>query len=257
MGYRDGEFVFIHGFGSGPFGLPYDSSKPQGQVYGPAGCKPVPFWCRDLERRELTLLHYMEWKARVAKEQSSSYEGRLFVVTLKLAEVWVRGFQANEKRRNVRAFNRIRYVKKGKRKRKVPILSVYTSCSAWLRATEDFPAFLKKIVDDYFPSDDNGFHWDLGQIAHNKCGGSENKSRVPAHAQGCAWWRRKRCRDSKKRSRKLLTPADLVRDVRLHELQRVASCYRGFPGFLKEDRGRLLPLRRQWISLGLGSNCPQ
>ena len=242
MGYRDGEFVFIHGFGSGPFGLPYDSSKPQGQVYGPAGCKPVPFWCRDLERRELTLLHYMEWKARVAKEQSSSYEGRLFVVTLKLAEVWVRGFQANEKRRNVRAFNRIRYVKKGKRKRKVPILSVYTSCSAWLRATEDFPAFLKKIVDDYFPSDDNGFHWDLGQIAHNKCGGSENKSRVPAHAQGCAWWRRKRCapimrgsenksrvpahaqgcawwrrkrcRDSKKRSRKLLTPADLVRDSR-------------------------------------------
>jgi hypothetical protein len=176
--YINGEFVFISGFGRGIFGQPYDSLTPQGQVYGPAGTNAVPFWCRDPERRALALLHYMERRARIFKQQTDSYDERFFTVTLKLAEIWAKRFEANERRRNDPKFTRTRRVKKGKRKRKVPISSVYHSYSEWLRVTKEFPEFLKRIVDDYFPMADDSTHWDVGQIAFNSGGGSENKSLV-------------------------------------------------------------------------------
>jgi hypothetical protein len=178
MGYIDGEFVFIPGFGRGIFGQPYDNKTPQGQVYGVAGTNAVPFWCRDPERRALTLLHYMERRARIFKPRFDSYQDRLFFVTLKLAEIWAKKFEANERRRNDSKFNVIRRVKKGKRKRKVPISSLYHSYGEWLGVTKEFPEFLKKIVDDYFPMDDESLHWDVGQIAFNSGGGLENKSHV-------------------------------------------------------------------------------
>jgi hypothetical protein len=178
MGYKDGEFVFVHGYGSGIFGEPYDNKTPQGQVYGVVGSRAIPFWCRDPERRALTLLRYMERRAGLFKQQTGSYDERLFLVTLRLAEIWAKRFEANERRRNDPTFNRTRYVKRGKRKKKVPIASVFQSYSEWLRVTKEFPEFLKIIVDAYFPTNDEELHWDIGQIAYNSGGGSENKSLV-------------------------------------------------------------------------------
>ena len=178
MAYIDGEFVFVPGYGSGLGGLPYDSKSPQGQVYGLLGYKSVPFWCRNPESRKLTLLRYMERRVGISKEQTGSYEERFLVVSRKLAEIRARKFEANQKRRNDPAFTKVRYVKRGKRKKKVPLVSVYDSYSAWLEVTKEFPTFLEKIVNDYFPTTDEAIHWDIGQIAYHSGGGSENKSLV-------------------------------------------------------------------------------
>ena len=148
MGYVDGEFVFIPGFGSGIGGEPYDSTTPQGQVYGPAGYQSYPFWCRHPFIRKVTLLFYMERRGRMFKRQSGSYDRRLQVVTLKFAEQWAKDFEKNERlRRDNPNYDKPRYRRpRGKRKKKEAIASNYQSRRVWLEVTKDFPTFLERIT---------------------------------------------------------------------------------------------------------------
>jgi hypothetical protein len=180
VGYVDGEFVFIHGYGSGIGGEPYDATKPQGQVYGPLG-QSYPFWCCHPFRRKVTLLFYMERRARMFKRQSGSYGQRLRVVTLKLAEQWAKDVEENERlRRDNPNYDEVRYARpRGKRKRKEMIPSNYQSRCVWLKeAGKDFPTFLQRITDDYFVGYEGAEHWDIGQITWRSNVGRENKTLV-------------------------------------------------------------------------------
>ena len=159
MGRTDekGDFVFEHGYGRGIVGTPYDANIPQGQIYGVAGSKSLPFWCKHDSHRRVTLLVYMERRAfQSLRQQPGSYEERLERVTARLSERHAGKVTQNEKR-----------------KRTDP--KRYWRHKPLLEATKDFHAWVTKVIDDYFPTSDEAPHWDVGQCTY-RCGvGMDNK----------------------------------------------------------------------------------
>jgi hypothetical protein len=156
MGYigEDGAFVYTPGFGSGRFGMPYDANTPQGK-YHRGSLEERPFWACHRMTRKLTFLLYMERRAfKSLRRQSGSYIRRVVSCTERLQAQHAKKWAANDKDKND---------------------SGYFRRKCWLEVTKDFPKFLEKIVEDFYPSGEGADSWDYGQTAHRAGLGKEHK----------------------------------------------------------------------------------
>jgi hypothetical protein len=152
---EDGTFVYTPGFGSGRFGMPYDANTPQGE-YHLGSLEARPFWARHPMTRRLTFLLYMERRAfQSLRRQPGSYIERIVNCTERLQARHAKKWGANENDKNDSGYFR--------RKR-------------WLEATKEFPKFLEKVVEDFYPSGEYPDSWDYGQTTHRV--GLEKESKI-------------------------------------------------------------------------------